>query len=64
MKFRLEADFLFEAGDLVDAQRRLASHFLRSSMSDDGEIMPRGPQGYILIVPADETEAQTDFSDA
>jgi hypothetical protein len=62
MRFRLEADFLFEADDLADAQRRLAAHFLRSSMSAEGEISPRGPRGYILIVPAEDPE--TDFSDA
>jgi hypothetical protein len=62
MLYRLKADFRFEADDLADAHRRLAAHLLRSSMSEEGEITPRGPQGYILIVPAEDPE--TDFSDA
>jgi hypothetical protein len=54
MKFHLEADLVFEAGDLKDAQRRLAAHFLRSSVKDNEEEIPFGPEGYIHLVPADD----------
>jgi hypothetical protein len=59
MRFRLEADFLFEADDLADAQRRLAGHFLRSSSSSETEMDLRGPQGFILIVPAEDEREET-----
>lgn len=58
MLFRLEADFVFEADDLTDAQRRLGAHFLSSTLSGEGlsgkgELEERGPQGYIVLAPAD-----------
>lgn len=61
MRFRLEADFVFDADDVADAERRLAAHFLRSSPTQNGVIAPQGPQGYIFIVPVEEDEP-TDFS--
>jgi hypothetical protein len=59
MRFRLEADFLFEADDLADAQRRLAAHFLRSSASGESEMEQRGPRGFILVVPAEDEREET-----
>lgn len=53
MRFHLEADLVFEAGDLKDAQRRLAAHFLRAS-GGDGDVVAFGPEGYIQLVPADD----------
>jgi hypothetical protein len=63
MRFRLQADFVFEAKDLTDARRMLAAHFLRESASDGAEPAPPGRQGYLLIAPAEEDE-ETNFSDA
>jgi hypothetical protein len=62
MKFHLEANLVFEAGDLKDAQRRIAAHFLRSSM-EDGGVVSFGPEGYIHLVPADD-DGDGDADDA
>ena len=53
MRFHLEADLVFEAGDLKDAHRRIAAHFLRAS-TEDGDVIAFGPEGYIHLVPADD----------
>lgn len=56
MRFRLTADLVFEADGLGDAYRRLAAHFLRSSMNPDDDKPPPWHQGTLQVAPAVEEE--------